>query len=187
MTKKHIIGMLVEDQPRVLTRIAGMLSRRGFNIDTITVGKTTRPGVSRIVLTITGDDGIMEQAEKQVNKLVDVFKVSEFRQEESIVSELCLVKVCIKSEHEKSELLKYADIYKVKISDITPGSVIFQVVGEPAKIDSFIGLVKKFGIKEVSRTGVTAISRGPKSMEDRNGRNNAKAIETIEEKSGRTQ
>jgi acetolactate synthase-1/3 small subunit len=170
MAKKHIIGMLVEDQPRVLTRIAGMFARRGFNIDTITVGKTMRPGVSRIVLTINGDDRVMEQAEKQVNKLVDVLKVSELRQEEAVVSELCLLKVCTKNENEKAELLKYAEIYKVKIADITPASVIFQIVGEPAKIDSFIGLVGKFGIKEVSRSGVTAISRGSRSLEDKNGK-----------------
>lgn len=174
MTKKHTIGILAEDQPRVLTRIAGMFARRGFNIETLTAGKTAKPGVSRIVLTIMGDDRIMEQAEKQVNKLVDVLKVSEFRQEDSIVSELCLIKVCTKNENEKGKLLKYADIYKVKIADMTPDSVIFQIVGEPGKIDSFIELVRKFGIREISRTGVTAISRGSRSLEDKNGKNDSK-------------
>jgi acetolactate synthase-1/3 small subunit len=170
MTKKHTIGILAEDQPRVLTRIAGMFSRRGFNIETLTAGKTEKEGMARIVLTIKGGDGIMEQAEKQVNKIVDVLKVSEFRPEDSIVSELCLIKVCTKNEAEKDKLLKYADVYKVKVADLTPGSVIFQIVGEPGKIDAFIELVRKFGIKEVSRTGVTAMSRGVRSLGERNGK-----------------
>jgi acetolactate synthase-1/3 small subunit len=160
MEKRHIIGMLVGDRPGVLTRVAGLFSRRGFNIDTITVGKTAKPGVSRMVFTIKGDESILEQVSKQVNKLVDVIKVSELKGEDAIVSELCLVKVGIPNEKSKKEVLRYADIYKVKIADLTPKSVIFRVIGDSAKVDSFLNLVKKFGIKEISRTGVTAMGRG---------------------------
>jgi acetolactate synthase-1/3 small subunit len=163
MKHTHIIGMLVEDQPGVLARIAGMFSRRGFNIDTITVGKTSKPGVSKMVFTIIGDDRVLEQVEKQVNKLVDVIKVIELPPMDSIIIELCLVKVNIADEKAKDDLLKYANIYKAKIVDITPKSVIFRLVGSTKKIDSFIELLKKYGIKDISRTGVTAIDRDNKT------------------------
>ena len=160
MKHAHIIGMLVEDQPGVMAKISGMFSRRGFNIDTISVGKTNTPNVSKMVLTIIGDDRIIEQVIKQVNKLIDVLKVVEFPSDNSIITELCLVKVGINGEKAKDELLKYAEVYNVKVVDITPKSLIFRIVGEPQKIDSFIELVKTFGIKEISRTGVTAMARG---------------------------
>ena len=152
--------MLVEDQPGVMSKVSGMFSRRGFNIDTISVGKTNTPNVSKMVFTVIGDSRIIEQVTKQINKLIDVLKVLEFPEDKSIVTELCLVKVCITDEKAKNELLKYAEVYHVKVADITPKSIIFQIVGEPQKIDSFIELIKQFGIKEISRTGVTAMARG---------------------------
>ena len=158
--KRHVIAMLVEDQPGVLTRIAGMFARRGFNIDTITVGKTTKPGVSKMVITVIGDDATLEQVEKQVNKLVDTIKVIEMPEESSVIRELCLIKVAIQNKKAKEDILRYTKIYKTKIVDITSKSVTAELIGEPAKIDSFIELMKQFGIKEVSRTGVTAVSRG---------------------------
>lgn len=167
MKHKHIIGMLVEDQPGVLTKIAGMFARRGFNIDTITVGKTTKENISKMIFSVIGDDNVMEQVIKQVNKLVDVIKVSELKHHESIVKELCLLKVSIKDEKAKDDLMKYADVYKVKIVDITPKSVIFEIVGDNAKIDSFIELVKRYGIREISRTGITAMNRGVRSIGDK--------------------
>lgn len=156
----HIIGMLVEDQPGVMSKISGMFSRRGFNIDTISVGKTNIPNVSRMIFTFIGDDRIIEQVIKQVNKLIDVIKVSEFPLDKSIITELCLVKVSINDKKAKDELLKYADVCSVKTVDITAKSLIFRIVGDSQKIDSFINLVKKFGIREISRTGVTAMARG---------------------------
>jgi acetolactate synthase-1/3 small subunit len=158
--KRHVIAMLVEDQPGVLTRIAGMFARRGFNIDTITVGKTTKPGISKMVITVIGDDATLEQVEKQINKLVDTIKVMEMLQSNSVIRELCLVKVAIPNKKAKEEILRYTKIYKTKIVDITQKSVTAQLIGVPAKIDAFIDLMKQFGIKEISRTGVTAISRG---------------------------
>jgi len=152
--------MLVEDQPGVLTRIAGLFARRGFNIDTITVGKTERKGVSKMVITVIGDDRIIEQVEKQVNKLIDAIKVIEMPEESSVIRELCLLKVAIPDKKAKEDILRYAKIYKTKIVDITPKSATAEIIGPPAKIDAFIDLMRQFGIKEMSRTGVTAISRG---------------------------
>ena len=157
--KRHVISMLVEDQPGVLTRIAGMFARRGFNIDTITVGKTTKKGISKMVIAVIGDDATLEQVEKQVNKLIDTVKVMEMHPDKSVIRELCLVKVAISNNKQKEEILRYTKIYKTKIVDITQKYVTAELIGTPAKIDAFIDLMKQFGIKEVSRTGVTAVSR----------------------------
>ena len=158
--RKHVIAMLVDDQPGVLTRIAGMFARRGFNIDTITVGKTTKTGISKMVITVIGDDDTLEQVEKQVNKLIDTIKVTEMPEDKSVIRELCLLKIAIPNKKAKEEILRYTKIYKTKIVDITQKSVTAELIGEPAKIDAFIDLMKQFGVKEVSRTGVTAVSRG---------------------------
>src|SRR3990167_957996 len=104
--KRHVIAMLVEDQPGVLTRIAGMFARRGFNIETITVGKTTKKGVSKMVITVIGDDATLEQVEKQVNKLIDTIKVMEMPEDRSVIRELCLLKVAISSPKSKEEILR---------------------------------------------------------------------------------
>ncbi|MBW2983630.1 acetolactate synthase small subunit [Candidatus Woesearchaeota archaeon] len=157
--QKHVIAMLVEDQPGVLTRIAGMFARRGFNIDTITVGKTTKKGISKMVITVIGDDRTLEQVEKQINKLVDTIKVIEMPADKSIIRELCLLKVALPDKKAKEEILRYTKIYKTKIVDITTKDVTAELVGSPDKIDSFIELMKPFGVREISRTGVTAVSR----------------------------
>ncbi len=159
-SKKHVISMLVEDQPGVLTRIAGMFARRGFNIDTITVGKTTKKGISKMVITVIGDDATLEQVEKQVNKLIDTIKVTEMPEDSSVIRELCLIKVAMSNKKAKEEILRYTKIYKTKIVDINQKSVTAELIGTPDKIDAFIDLMKQFGIKEISRTGVTAVSRG---------------------------
>ncbi len=157
---KHIISMLVEDEPGVMTRISGLFARRGFNINTITVGKTQVPNVSKIVITVKGDDRTIEQIEKQVNKLVDVFKVIEMKDDESVTRELCLVKVSLSSDKAKTDIMRYAQVYKAPIVDITPKSATIQLVGKPQKNDAFLELMKPFGIKDISRTGTTAIHRG---------------------------
>ncbi len=158
--RRNVIAMLVEDQPGVLTKIAGMFARRGFNIDTITVGKTITPGISKMVITVFGDDKTVEQVKKQINKLINTIKVIEMPEERSVIRELCLVKIAIPNKKAKEDILRYTKIYKTKIVDITPKSVTAELVGVPAKIDAFIELMKQFGIREISRTGVTAISRG---------------------------
>lgn len=157
---KHVIAILVEDQPGVLTRISGLFARRGFNIDTITVGKTIKKGVSKIIVTMVGDDRTVEQVEKQINKLVDVLKVYEMTEKDSVMSELCLIKIATPHKEAKEEILRYTKIFKTKIVDINSKTLTAQIVGSPDKIQSFIELVKPFGIKDISRTGITAILRG---------------------------
>ncbi len=167
MTKTHYVGMLVDDASGVMARISGLFARRGFNISTITVGKTRLPGISKMVFSIKGDEGVLEQIVKQVNKLVSVIKITEIRHDDSIVVELGLIKVSISNDKMKDDIIKYADVYKAKIVDITPKAAILQILGDPQKIDAFIELVKRFGIKEISRTGVTGMSRGHKVMGDK--------------------
>jgi acetolactate synthase-1/3 small subunit len=156
--RKHIISMLVEDQPGVLTKIAGLFARRGYNIDTITVGKTNRLGISKIVITVIGDDHTLEQVEKQINKLVDVVKVTDMN--EGVIRELCLIKVRTGDKKAKDSLFEYAKIYKAKFVDVNHDSMTLEIIGVPEKIDSFIEMIKGFGIMDISRTGVTAIQRG---------------------------
>lgn len=157
---RHALSLLVKDKPGVLNRIAGMFSRRGFNIDTITVGKTTKEGKSKIVISLIADDKILEQVKKQLHKLVDVLKVNELPPESSVIREMCLIKIHFPDKEAKDEILRYTKIFKTKIVDINPENVTVEVVGEPQKIENFIELVEPFGIKEMSRTGLTAISRG---------------------------
>ena len=156
---KHTIGMTVNDEPGVMAKISGMFARRGFNIDTITVGKTQIQNVSKIVITLIDDDRKIEQVEKQLNKMIDVIKVIELPAETSVLRELCLVKISAADQKKHDEIVKYANIYKNKIVDITPKTVTVEIIGEPSKIDTFLELVKPFGIKDISRTGVTGINR----------------------------
>ena len=156
---KHTIGMMVYDEPGVMSKICGMFARRGFNIDTISVGKTHETGISKIVITAIADDKKIEQVEKQLNKMIDVVKVSDLPAEESVIRELCLVKVSAPDSKKHDEIVKYANVYKNKIVDITPKTITIEVVGEPLKINTFLELVRPFGIKDVSRTGVTGIPR----------------------------
>ena len=156
---KHIISMLVEDHPGVFTRIPGMFGRRGYNIETITVGKSMKEGISKIVMTVLGDDRIIEQVEKQLNKLVDVIKVTEMKRGDSVIRELCLIKVSAKTKKAKDEIFNYAKIYKIKFVDVSPETLSMELIGTPEKIDSFIELIKGYGIHDISRTGVTAINR----------------------------
>ncbi len=160
---KHTIGMTVYDEPGVLAKISGMFARRGFNIDTITVGNTQEKGVSKIIITVAADDKKLEQIEKQLNKLIDVIKVSEFHADLSVIRELCLVKISASDKKAHNEIVKYANVYKNKIVDITPKAITVEIVGEPLKINTFLELVRPFGIKDVSRTGVTGIGRNPLS------------------------
>ena len=156
---KHTIAMTVNDEPGVMAKISGMFARRGFNIDTITVGKTQKEGISKIVVTVLRDDKMIEQVEKQLNKMIDIIKVVELLAETSVIRELCLVKISVPDQKKHDEIIKYANVYKNKIVDITPKAITVEIVGEPQKIDTFLDLVKPFGIKDISRTGVTGINR----------------------------
>jgi acetolactate synthase-1/3 small subunit len=158
----HIISLLVEDKPGVMNRISGMFVRRGFNIQTVAVGATEKPGISRITLLAEGDDRTMEQITKQLNKLVEVIKVSELRTEDSTVRELCLIKVHVRDHNARNEIVTYTEIFRGNIVDVSSDSLCVEVVGDKDKIDAFVTLMTQLGIKEMARTGVVALQRGLK-------------------------
>ncbi len=160
--KTHIVDMIVKDEPGVMNRVTGLFSRRNFNIDTITVGKTLEKGLSRIVITVKADNDTLEQLKKQLGKLIDVEKIGEINQENAVVRELCLVKISAKTPAVRKEIISFADIFRANIVDVSKDSITAQIVGKPDQIDAFIKLVKKHGVKEISRTGVNAISRSKK-------------------------
>jgi len=160
--ERYILSVLVEDKPGVMQRVSGLFRRRNFNIDSITVGHSEKKGVSRITLTVAGDRKILEQVMKQLNKLIEVVKVSELSEKESVVRELALVKVRTKNESVRSELISYANIFRGRIVDVSKNSMIIEITGDSEKIDAFIDLVKIYGILELARTGITAMIRGAK-------------------------
>ncbi|GAB4340531.1 MAG: acetolactate synthase small subunit [Candidatus Abyssubacteria bacterium] len=160
---KHTISVLVENQFGVLARISGLFSGRGFNIDSLSVGETEDPTTSRITLVVNGDDTILEQVMKQLNKLVDVIKVSDLTKEEFIDRELALIKV--KSDGKtRAEIIQIADIFRAKIVDVAPQSLTIEVTGTEGKVQGMMDLVREFGIKEVVRSGKIAITRDTKGL-----------------------
>jgi acetolactate synthase-1/3 small subunit len=164
MEKEHVLVALVEDEPGVMQRISGMFTRRHFNIDTISVGHTEKKGLSRISITFSGDDKKSEQIVKQLNKIIEVVKVTKM-EPDSIKRELALVKLSTPDENSRREVVQYADIFRAKIVDVGKDTIIVEVTGNSSKVDAFITLVNPFGIKELAITGLTAMSRGIKSQE----------------------
>jgi len=156
---RHTISVLVENKFGVLARIATLFAARGFNIDSLAVGETENPDVSRMTIVVRGDDRILEQVEKQLNKLVDVIKVSDFLDTSHIERDLMLIKVKVDKVN-RSEILQIADVFRANIVDVSSESVIIEVTGDEDKLDALIKLLRPFGIKEMVRTGVVAIARG---------------------------
>ena len=156
----HTVAMLVYDEPGVLSRIANMFMKRNFNINTLTVGPSTKKGISRMTITFYGDDKIYEQMVKQLNKLIDVVKVSDLPVDNSIIRELALIKIKTKTIDMQNQIMSYCQAYRANVVNMTQDNIVVEVVGKTDKIDSFIQLVSGVGISEVSRTGVTAMSRG---------------------------
>ena len=159
MTEKHILSLLVKDEPGVMNRITGLFSRRNYNIDTITVGKTNVEGVSKIVLSLKANEKTLEQIKKQVNKIVEVVKIVEMKEKDAVVRELCLIKVSVKNQDARNEITSFAETFRANIVDITHNAATIQLTGKPSQIEAFLGLMQKFGIKEISRTGITALER----------------------------
>jgi acetolactate synthase-1/3 small subunit len=166
MTKenKHTISILVENKTGVLQRIAGLFTRRDFNIDNITVGKTADSNISRITITTYGDDKTLEQIIKQLNKLIEVIKVREMKPENTIRRQLALIKIHAPTEQDKSEIIQYTNIFRGKVADVTPKTITIEITGKPDKINALIELIKTYGIKEMTKTGITAITRGQKTL-----------------------
>ncbi|AIQ67496.1 MULTISPECIES: acetolactate synthase small subunit [Paenibacillus] len=156
---RHTIAVLVNDQPGVLQRVSGLFGRRGFNIESITVGQSEEAGLSRMVIVTLGDQHTLEQIEKQLYKLIDVIKVVDLGSKPMVARELALIKV--KAEPaERPEIMGVVETFRASVVDIGTTSLLVQVVGDTQKIDAMIELLKPYGIKELSRTGVTAMIRG---------------------------
>ncbi len=167
MENTHYIVALVEDRPGVMQRVSGLLRKRNFNIDSISVGPTEIPGISRITMTVRGDRVVLEQVMKQLNKLIEVIKVSELNPRESVIRELALIKVNVKNEGARAEVVQYANIFRGRIVDVARHSMVVEITGDEDKVNAFIELMRGYGIKEIARTGKTIMARGAKSVRPR--------------------
>ncbi len=156
---KHVLAVLVEDKPGVLTRVAGLFSRRGFNIDNIAVGETVSPGISRMTITVEGSETIIEQVVKQLHKLVNVIRVSNLSEEPSVMRELMLIKVNAEAGS-RSDIQQIVETFRGKVVDVSPDSMIIEVTGNEEKMEAIKLLLNDFGIKEIVRTGKVALLRG---------------------------
>jgi acetolactate synthase-1/3 small subunit len=154
----HTLSVLLENKPGALARVSNMFARRGFNIESLAVGPTERPDVSRITLRVECDQHSLEQIEKQMHKLVNVLRVSELEAGETVERELALIKVAVTPER-RPELLAVADTFKAHVADLGPEAMIFELVGPPDVLDSFEELVRPYGVKELVRTGRIALPR----------------------------
>jgi acetolactate synthase-1/3 small subunit len=159
MIKKHTISILVNDQPGVLQRVSALFGRRGFNIDSITVGGSEETGLSRMIIVTTGDERTIEQVEKQLDKLIDVIQVCLLSSKPIVARELAFIRVSVESA-KRPEILGLVDTFRASIIDIGPTSLIVQVVGDLGKIEAIAELLQPYGILELSRTGTTAMIRG---------------------------
>jgi acetolactate synthase-1/3 small subunit len=157
--RKHVLSILVENKPGVLTRIAGLFARRGFNIDTLAVGPTDDEALSRITLTLDGAMHPIDQVTKQLHKLVNVIKIRDLEPADTVARELALFKVAAESGA-RGEVMQIAEIFRGKIIDVTKRSVIVEITGTHDKVEAFERMVRPFGLIEMARTGEIAISRG---------------------------
>jgi acetolactate synthase I/III small subunit len=160
---KHTLAILVENKSGVLSRVASLFSRRGYNIDSLAVGVTEDPEISRITIVVQGDDHVLEQVTKQLNKLVDVIKVSDIGGDDTVERELALIKVSADVDT-RAEIIQIANIFRARIVDVAPKSMTVEVTGDESKVEAIEKLLRQFGIKEMARTGKIAMVRGPKKV-----------------------
>ncbi|MBW1770085.1 MAG: acetolactate synthase small subunit [Deltaproteobacteria bacterium] len=160
--QKHTISLLVDNEPGVLSRVAGLFSGRGFNIESLCVAETMDSQVSRITLVTRGDDAVAEQIKKQLNKLINVVKLYDLTRIERVEREMALVKVKAKAEH-RAEILRIVDIFRCKVVDVSPTHYTIEVTGTADKLSAILSLLKPMGIQEIARTGAIALARDKKS------------------------
>jgi acetolactate synthase I/III small subunit len=160
--KKYTLVALVEDKPGVLNRIASLFRRRAFNIQSLTVGGSEHPGLSRMTIVAGGDSAQVEQVRKQLEKLINVVRVSDITEEDMVTRELALIKVKATAST-RSEIIQIVDIFRANIVDVAPGSLTVEVTGDEDKLNSLLVLLRNFGVKELSRTGKIALTRGTSS------------------------
>ena len=157
--KRKVFSVLVANTAGVLNRVAALFSRRGYNIDSLTVGETENPAYSRMTIVCTGDDEILEQIEKQISKLVDVIEITELTDYDSVCRELILVKVDVSGE-QRQQVIAVADVFRAKIVDVSAESLMVELTGNQSKLDAFIELLQGYKIEQLVRTGITGLLRG---------------------------
>lgn len=162
--KLKVIAAIVENKPGVLHSISNMFRRRGFNIESITVGHTDKKGLARMTITLNGDDKTIEQVVKQMNKLIEVIKVNYLENENIVARELALIKIKIKDAKTRSDAINCVEVFRGRVVDVSPESLTIEITGTSDKIDAFLNLMRTYGILELARTGLTALARGVKSI-----------------------
>ena len=163
---RHTLSVLVENVPGVLARTAGLFSRRGFNIESLAVGPTEKPGISRMTIVVTVEELPLEQVTKQLNKLINVIKIVELDDDHSVQRELVLVKVAASKEN-RSHILETVNLFRAKVVDVAPEAVTIEATGSPGKLQAMLRVLEPFGIKELVQSGAVAVSRGAKGIEGR--------------------
>ncbi|MFA6008328.1 MAG: acetolactate synthase small subunit [Candidatus Shapirobacteria bacterium] len=159
MERRYILSALVQNHAGVLSRVSGLFSRRGYNIDSLTVGETVDPGVSRMTIVVRGDEAILEQIQKQLEKLIEVASVKRLDADQAVMREIALIKVAA-SPDTRPDIIQIANIFRARIVDVAAESLIVEVTGAQSKVDGLIELLKPFGILELARTGLSALERG---------------------------
>ena len=162
----HVLSLLVEDKPGLLTRVAGLFARRGYNIHSLAVGTTEVEGLSRITLVVDVADSPLEQVTKQLNKLINVLKIVELEPGQSVQREHMLVKVRI-DQNTRSQILEAVNLFRARVVDVAPDSLVIEVTGDTQKIDALLKVLEPFGIKEIAQSGLLAMGRGSKSISER--------------------
>ena len=163
MNNKKVFQLLVDNNPGTLSRISGLFSRRGYNIESITAGVTADPRFTRITIVTSGDDDVLEQIEKQVAKLVDVRNIKVLTPDMSVYRELCLIKVEV-TERSREGLIAVSNVFRANIVDVSTSSMIIEITGNQNKIEAFLGLLGPYKILELARTGITGLTRGDKDV-----------------------
>jgi acetolactate synthase-1/3 small subunit len=162
----YLIATIVLHKPGVLYEVSNMFRRRGFNINSITVGKTEQQGLARMTIAVTGTEHTVEQIIKQLNKLINVIKVSILEPHNTVSRELALIKVHTADSKARSDIVQYANIFRGRVIDVAADSMTVEITGDSEKIDAFVNLCRTYGVKEVARTGVTALGRGGKVIRE---------------------
>jgi len=160
---RHTLSVLVENKPGVLARVAGVFSRRGFNIESLAVGPTEHPGLSRMTIVVGVEGSALEQVTKQLNKLVNVLKIVELEENQAVQRELLLVKVRA-DEHTRHGVIETAELFHAKVVDVGPEALSIEVTGPPPKLEAMLKMLEPYGIREMVKSGMVALGRGPRSM-----------------------
>jgi acetolactate synthase-1/3 small subunit len=163
---RHVLSLLVEDKPGLLTRVAGLFARRGFNIESLAVGPTEVAGLSRITVVVDEDDVQIEQVTKQLNKLINVIKIVELEESQSVQREHMLIKVRV-DHQSRSHVLEAVNLFRARVVDVVTDALVIEVTGDTGKIQAFLRVLEQYGIKEIAQSGLIAVGRGSKSITER--------------------